>query len=66
MEPEEVLEILKAAHGHMLAAFDELAKTFGQAGLLNADTAFACGEALGIISKAKALVGRDIDARRNG
>jgi hypothetical protein len=32
-------------------------------GTVRADTAFALGEALGILAKAKALVGRDIDER---
>jgi hypothetical protein len=60
---------LRRLHAVLQRAFDELA-AFGFRGRLPdklaSDTAFAVGEALGTLSKAKALVGRDIDdAKRN-
>jgi hypothetical protein len=66
MEPKEVVAILSRAHAHMQEAYLELVKIRGTAGFLATDAAFACGEALGVISRAKALVGRDIDERQNG
>jgi hypothetical protein len=63
IEPTEVRDRLKTAHGLMLQAFETLAEVRGRAGALSADVAFACGEALGVISRAKALVRRDIDER---
>lgn len=63
MDPSEVILALQNAHRLMEEAFVQLAKIRGRAGELAVDAAFACGEALGTISRAKALIGRDIDAR---
>lgn len=54
---------LKAAHAKLHAMVEEIHRLNAQ-GLLDGasmDTIFAVGEAMGVISKAKALLGRDID-----
>lgn len=52
-------------HETLEIAFETLAELRGQLeGDLRTDTAFALGEALGTVFKAKALVGRDIDDAR--
>jgi hypothetical protein len=63
LSPEEVRDRLQKAHALMLEAFVQMAKIGDHAGFLTLDAAFACGEAAGSISKAKALIERDIDAR---
>lgn len=48
-------------HGVLTSAFHDIAALHGHVDDVSPDTAFAIGEALGVIAKAKALVGRDID-----
>jgi hypothetical protein len=56
MSPHEIHKQLTIAFEAMLAIREtEFTAAVGM------DTIFACGEALGIVSKAKALAGRDID-----
>jgi hypothetical protein len=58
---------LQEVHGVLREALDRLARLHGELDSVSTDTAFAIGEALGMISRAKALVGRDIDdARQRG
>lgn len=47
--------ILLTAHGELCAAMH------GDIGFLRVDTAFALGQAMGAMDKAKALIGRDVD-----
>jgi hypothetical protein len=54
MTPEEIYGLLKQT-------WETLVPIYGRVDLLSPAAAFACGEALGTISKAKALVGRDLD-----
>ena len=63
LSPEQVRERLQKARALMQEAFEHMATIGDHAGFLTLDAAFACGEAVGSISKAKALIGRDIDAR---
>jgi hypothetical protein len=59
LTPQEV-------HAVLQQAFDALCGLYGKIGTdLGNDTAFAIGEATGIVAKAKALVGRDIDDKGN-
>jgi hypothetical protein len=54
---------LKALHAVLRASYDALIR-IREAGLpdgVGTDTAFAIGEATGVLSKAKGLLGRDID-----
>jgi hypothetical protein len=51
-------------HAILQDAFEKLAALHGQCDGVSTDTAFAIGEATGLISKAKALIGRDIDTER--
>ena len=55
---------LEAIHKVLSIAFSQIAVLHGQIDDVSPDTAFAIGEALGLIEKAKALVGRDIDTRK--
>lgn len=49
-------------HAVLQKGFDEIVTLRGHIGNdLGNDTAFAIGESLGMIARAKALVGRDID-----
>ena len=52
---------LEQAHAILLQAFNSVALVRSLLDRSRADTSFGCGEALGALSKAKALVGRDID-----
>lgn len=55
---------LRDLHGRLQRAFEELAAFRGALPEgLSSMSAFALGEAVGTISKAKAQVGRDIDER---
>jgi hypothetical protein len=53
---------LKEIHEVLLQAYVAVAALHGQMDGVSTDTAFAIGEALGTLGKAKGLVGRDIDA----
>jgi hypothetical protein len=55
---------LAAIHATLQRAYDEVATLYRNVDGVSPDTAFAIGEALGVLSKAKALVGRDIDQAR--
>jgi hypothetical protein len=48
-------------HGTLQSAFEEVLRVSNNFDGLKTDTIFALGEAIGILAKAKALVGRDID-----
>lgn len=48
-------------HATLQECFEAMAALYGKCDGLSTDTVFAIGEATGIIAKAKALVGRDID-----
>ena len=52
---------LKAVHGKLRTALHEVLETKDMLDGASTDTLLAIGEALGIISKAKGLLGRDID-----
>ena len=52
---------LKEAHVKLRAALHEVMDTWHMLDGASADTLLAAGEAAGIISKAKGLLGRDID-----
>ena len=53
---------LREVHAVLQKAFDTLFALYGKIGPdMGSDTAFSIGEATGIVAKAKALVGRDID-----
>jgi hypothetical protein len=52
---------LKEIHEVLQQAYGAVAALHGQCDPVSADTAFAIGEALGTLGKAKGLVGRDID-----
>jgi hypothetical protein len=52
---------LRDIHALLQHAFEQIASLRGECDDVSTDTAFAIGEALGTISKAKGLVGRDID-----
>lgn len=62
------IERLKALHGVLREMQDALLRV-KEAGLpdgIGSDTAFAIGEATGVLSRPKGLVGRDVDdARRS-
>jgi hypothetical protein len=51
-------------HATLQFAFEELLRVSGNLDGLSVDTIFALGEAMGIVSKAKAFVGRDIDVAK--
>lgn len=51
----------QAIHATLQGIFNELFRVSLDKNGLSVDTIFALGEALGVVSKAKALVGRDID-----
>jgi hypothetical protein len=51
----------EAAHSVLVKAFDTLLTCRPMMHGVSPDTAFAIGEALGALSKARALLGRDID-----
>jgi hypothetical protein len=56
---------LTEVHAVLQQAFHDVRALHGELGSdVSPDTAFAIGEALGVISRAKALVGRDIDDGR--
>ena len=58
---------LEEIYKRLLEAFGLLGDMYGNLdGAIKVDTAFALGEALGVVSKAKALVGRDIDDEKAG
>ena len=63
MDEDEEADAPRLIYRVLQAAFDGIEEVKGAicAGELLPDTVFACGEALGVIAKAKALVGRDID-----
>lgn len=48
-------------HAVLQKALDDLLTLYGQVDGLSPDTCLAIGYAMGTLSKAKALVGRDID-----
>jgi hypothetical protein len=52
---------LANAHGILASALELVISVRGLLQGASSDTLFAAGEAAGVISKAKALVGRDID-----
>jgi hypothetical protein len=52
---------LKEIHEVLQQAYVAVAALHGQCDGVSLDTAFAIGEALGTLGKAKGLVGRDID-----
>ena len=54
LTPEEV-------HGIIQKSFTLVTELYGNLPNLSMDTVFSIGEATGVLSKAKALVGRDID-----
>lgn len=57
---------MEVVHGILQVAFDGLSQ-MSRAGApvgISIDTAFACGEVTGLLAKAKALLGRDIDDAR--
>lgn len=56
---------LEAIHDQLTKAFDLLIALHGECDPVSPDTAFAIGQAAGLISQAKALVGRDIDTARS-
>ncbi len=58
----QVHRVLQRAYEDVCGLYGDITRDIGS------DTAFAIGEATGILAKAKALVGRDIDdaARRGG
>lgn len=56
---------LKAVHGILSEAYKLTASLYPVKHPISGDTAFAIGEATGILSRAKALVGRDIDDLRS-
>ncbi len=51
-------------HAVVQQAYDLMIGLYGKCDDVSSDSAFAIGEALGVLGKAKALVGRDIDAMR--
>jgi hypothetical protein len=51
----------EAIHAVLLDAYGRIASLRGNVDTVSGDSAFAIGECLGQLSKAKALVGRDID-----
>lgn len=54
---------MKALHAVLRASYDAMLRV-REAGMpdgVGSDTAFAIGEATGVLSKAKGLLGRDID-----
>ena len=52
----------RQVHAVLAQAYDTVLGLYGRIGTdLGPDTAMSIGEALGVIAKAKALVGRDID-----
>lgn len=59
---------VKQIHANLQAAYELMGQVRTQIAdmhlLLGLDTAFACGEATGVLGKARALVGRDIDQLR--
>jgi hypothetical protein len=59
LTPQEVHAVLQQAYESVLCLYGRIGNELGN------DTAFAIGEATGIIAKAKALVGRDIDDKGN-
>jgi predicted RNA methylase len=54
----------EAIHAVLLDAHNRVAALRGNVETVSTDSAFAIGAALGELSKAKALVGRDIDGAR--
>ena len=56
VKPLELHRILQEAYDTL-----QVVRARGLAMTIGPDTAFALGEALGTIAKAKALVGRDVD-----
>lgn len=57
---------LEEVHAVLQHAFVSVESLRGALPDVPSDTAFAIGEALGHIMKAKALVGRDVDDSRTG
>ena len=55
MSLREVHAVLQTAFEHVMTLRGQLSDDVGT------DSAFAIGEAMGVLAKAKALVGRDID-----
>ena len=60
-EPEN--DLVKA-HAVLTLAYNAMKALYGHIEGVSPDAAFAMGEALGMLGKAKALVGRDIDQLR--
>lgn len=59
-----MINTLEELHAALRRAMDEVGESHSFADKLQADTAFAVGEALGHLAKASALVGRDVDDKR--
>jgi hypothetical protein len=55
MTLEEVHAVLDQAYQLLASLYQQLPDEIGS------DTAFATGESIGVLAKAKALIGRDID-----
>lgn len=56
------VEQLKALHGKLQSIFDELYALKDNLPEIGTDTAVALGESMGVLSRTKALLGRDIDS----
>jgi hypothetical protein len=54
----------EAIHAILLDAHDRVAKLRGNVETVSSDSVFAIGQSLGMLSQAKALVGRDVDDAR--
>ncbi len=55
------IEQLREVHAKLRAMYEQIAVIVPMLDSASTDTAFAIGETAGVIAKAKALVGRDID-----
>jgi len=55
----------EAIHAVLMEAFGQVSTLRGNVDGVSCDSAFAIGECLGQLSKAKALVGRDIDGGKS-
>jgi hypothetical protein len=53
---------LTEVYATLLEAHDQVARLHGELDNASPDSAFACGEALGVLAKAMGLIGRDIDS----
>lgn len=59
----EELDEMKRVHGELVTAYGVLSALYPLRVQVSMDTAMAIGEATGILSRARALLGRDIDDR---